>query len=69
MCIRDSDYAPMKQMNLEGGFASTIYDIELLYIDCGGSYARGVMANEIYDGSTGGATQTQFDRVLNGGGA
>jgi len=63
------DYAPMKQMNLEGGFASTIYDIELLYIDCGGSYARGVMANEIYDGSTGGATQTQFDRVLNGGGA
>ena len=63
------DYAPTKLMNLDGGFASTIYDIELLYVDCGGSFVRGILTEDTYDGATDGASRTQFTTYLNGGGA
>ena len=63
------DYAPMNLVNLDGGFATTQFDLSYVYVDCGGSKKRGVLAEDTFDGDVNGATTTVFTKTLNGGGA
>jgi hypothetical protein len=63
------NYAPQDLVNIDGGIASTQFDVSYAYIDCGGSARRGVLDVDTFDGEDNGAGQTQFDKVLNGGGA
>lgn len=58
---------PLTNLNLDGGGASTVFEIDLTYVECGGSYMRGVLPQDIYDGYDNGSTQTSFDKVLDGG--
>jgi hypothetical protein len=63
------DYAPVNLVNLDGGFATTQFDHSYVYVDCGGSKRRGVLAEDTFDGDVNGATTTVFAKTLNGGGA
>jgi hypothetical protein len=63
------NYAPQNLVNLDGGIASTEYPTNYVYVDGGGSYIRGILTEDIFDGEDNGATPAEFDKVLNGGGA
>jgi hypothetical protein len=58
---------PLNNLNLDGGSASVVFEVDLTYIECGGSYLRGILSQDIYDGTDGGSTTTQFDNILDGG--
>jgi hypothetical protein len=58
---------PLTNLNLSGGTASTVFEIDMTYVDCGGSYLRGILAQDQYDGYDNGSTTTSFDKVLDGG--
>jgi hypothetical protein len=58
---------PLTNLNLSGGTASTIFEIDMTYVDCGGSVLRGILAQDQYDGYDNGSTTTSFDKVLDGG--
>lgn len=56
---------PLQQMNLDGGAASAIFDINMMFVDGGGSYRRGF--SEVYDGSTDSSNSATFTNTLDGG--
>jgi hypothetical protein len=58
---------PLTNLNLDGGSASVVFEIDMAFVDCGGSFLRGILTQDIYDGNDGGATITQFDKILDGG--
>lgn len=58
---------PLTNLNLSGGTASTVFEIDMTYVDCGGSVLRGILAQDQYDGYDNGSTTTSFDKVLDGG--
>lgn len=57
---------PQRNLNIEGGAASTVFEIDMTYVDCGGSYLRGILSQDTYDGSEGQSTPT-IDKILDGG--
>lgn len=63
------NYSPQPLVNLDGGTAGTSFPTNYVYVDCGGSYIRGILQEDTFDGQDGGAYTTEFDKVLNGGGA
>jgi len=58
---------PLNNLNLDGGSASTVFEIDMAYVDGGGSFLRGILSQDIYDGTDGGSTTTQFNNILDGG--
>lgn len=58
---------PLNNLNLDGGSASVVFEVDLTYIECGGSYLRGILLRDVYDGNDGGSTITEFDKILDGG--
>ena len=57
---------PQPQFNLDGGAASAIFDIDMMFVDGGGSLRRGF--TETYDGnSDGSASNWSYTTILNGG--
>ena len=57
---------PQLQLNLDGGAASAIFDIEMMFVDGGGSLRRGF--TETYDGnSDGSASSWSYTNTLDGG--
>ena len=58
---------PQNNLNLNGGTASTVFEIDMTYVDCGGSYLRGILNQDQYDGYDNGSTTTSFDKFLDGG--
>ena len=58
---------PQNNLNLNGGTASTVFEIDMTYVDCGGSYLRGILSQDQYDGHDNGSTTTSFDKFLDGG--
>jgi len=58
---------PLTNLNLDGGSASVVFEIDMAFVDGGGSFLRGILSQDIYDGNDGGATITQFDKILDGG--
>ena len=58
---------PLHNLNIEGGSASTVFEIDMTYVDCGGSYLRGILDQDKYDGYDNGSTTTSFDKILDGG--
>jgi hypothetical protein len=58
---------PLTNLNLDGGSASVVFEIDMAFVDCGGSYLRGILSQDVYDGTDGGSTTTQFDKILDGG--
>ena len=58
---------PQNNLNLNGGTASTVFEIDMTYVDCGGSYLRGILSQDQYDGYDNGSTTTSFDKFLDGG--
>jgi len=58
---------PLTNLNLEGGIASSIFEIDMAFVDCGGSIVRGVLAQDRYDGDSNGSTTSSFDKFLDGG--
>jgi hypothetical protein len=57
---------PQRNLNIEGGTASTVFEIDMTYVDCGGSYLRGILSQDTYDGSEGNYNPT-IDKILDGG--
>ena len=58
---------PQRNLNIEGGSASTVFEIDMTYVDCGGSHLRGILSQDTYDGYDNGSTTTSFDKILDGG--
>ena len=57
---------PQNNLNLNGGTASTVFEIDMTYVDCGGSYLRGILAQDQYEGGEGNSSP-YFDKFLDGG--
>ena len=56
---------PLQQLNLDGGAASAIFDINMMFVDGGGSYRRGY--SEEYNGGTDTSNSATFTNTLDGG--
>jgi hypothetical protein len=57
---------PQPQFNIDGGSASAIFDIDMMFVDGGGSLRRGF--TETYDGnSDGSASSWSYTNTLDGG--
>lgn len=57
---------PLTNLNLNGGTASTVFEIDMTFVDCGGSYLRGILAQDQYDGGEDNSSPN-FDKFLDGG--
>ena len=57
---------PLTNLNLNGGTASTIFEIDMTFVDCGGSYLRGILTQDQYDGGEDNSSPN-FDKFLDGG--
>jgi hypothetical protein len=57
---------PLNNLNLDGGSASVVFEVDLTYIECGGSYLRGILSQDVYDGGEDDANPT-IDKILDGG--
>ena len=62
-----ADSVPFENIDIDGGGASSIYEVNRLYADGGTASNRFGAADVVFDGSTAGKMYNNTDQLLNGG--
>jgi hypothetical protein len=61
---------PLNNLNLDGGTASTQFEVDLTFVECGGSYIRGILSQDTFDGGDNNSiSNATFNNILDGGNA